>query len=357
MIPITWVTILVSILMFGLLIVAHEFGHFIVARLCGVRVSEFAIGMGPALYKKKGKKTDFSLRAFPVGGFCAMEEDEESEDPEAFNRQSPLKRLLVLSAGSFMNFLVGFVILIILVSQLGIVPTNIFSAYSEGFPDTESVGLVPGDEILKINGNPIYTYSDISLFLGRYSGGAYDFTVRRDGETMTLKDVPLVKRAFVTNGITQMRYGLEFKNESVGFFGILRNAWLNSADYVRLVRISLFDLISGNAGTDQLMGAVGIVDYMSTVTEQAQNTMERIIFFLDFTALIAINLAVMNLLPFPALDGGRILFVLIELIRRKPVDIRHEALVHAIGFAALILLMVYVSYNDIARIISRAVGG
>jgi regulator of sigma E protease len=344
--------------MFGFLIVAHEFGHFISARMCGVRVNEFAIGMGPVIYKKHGKETDFSLRIFPIGGFCAMEgEDSGSEDPRAFNRKSPPKRFLILAAGSIMNFLVGFIILIILASQMGLIATNKLSSINEGVDNAVRSVLQPGDEILKINGNNIYTYNDIPLFLSRYAGEPYDITVKRDGKTMLLKDVPLEKKAFTDNGVTQMRYGLEFKIDKISPLNVISQAWLNSVDYVRLVRISLIDLISGNAAADQIMGAVGIVDYMNTVTRQAKSLLERIAYFLDFAALVAINLAVMNLLPLPALDGGRIIFVLIELIRRKPVDIKYEALVHAIGFAALILLMVYVSYNDVLRIISRAAGG
>ena len=358
MVIITLITILLSILMFEVLIVAHEFGHFIAARLSGVKVNEFAVGMGPAFFKKQRGETLYSLRALPIGGYCAMEGEEDgSQDPRAFNRVSGWRRFCILVAGSAMNFIVGFVILLILVSQLGTIPTNELKAFNKNFENAESTGILPGDKILKINGNNIYVYSDITLFLDRETGKPYEITVDRGGERLVLNTVALARKPYEYEGKTYMLYGLEFARENATVLSVPKNAWLNSADYVRLVRISLFDLITGRAGTDQLMGAVGIVDYMNTVSQQTQDFLERMSFFLNFAALVAINLAVMNLLPLPALDGGRIFFLLIEMVRRKPIDQKYESLVHAIGFVALMALMIYVSYNDIARIVGRIAGG
>lgn len=356
-IAITALNIIIAILLFGLLILVHEFGHFFVARLCGVRVNEFAIGMGPRLLKWGRGETQYSLRAFPIGGFCAMEgEDEQSEDPRAFSSKPCWQRLLILCAGAFMNFLVGLIMLAIISSISKTYATSQIQSFYPGFESSAATlenGLMEGDQILKIDGERVYINNDISLLLGRSDDGVYDITVRRNGERVELKGLPLSVKDYEIDGQTYKLYGLSFQVEENSFLSVLKRTWLTAVDYVRLVRISLADLFTGAAGVDQLMGPVGIVDTMNTATASTADLLSKFLFLMNFGALIAVNLAVMNLLPLPALDGGRVLFTLIEMIFRKPVPAKYEAMVHFAGFVALMALMVFVCYNDIARIVGR----
>ncbi|MDD4715096.1 MAG: site-2 protease family protein [Oscillospiraceae bacterium] len=354
------VYIIAAVLMFGILIAIHELGHFLTAKSLGVRVNEFSIGMGPVLWKKQKKETQYSLRAFPVGGFCAMEgEDELSNDPHSFTSQPIWKRVMILFAGSGMNFLAGFLILLVLFSQAEVYRLPIISGFADGFPLQSQQGLMVGDEILKINGEPVYIYSDVALLFSR-SGSEkdMDLVVLRDGKKMTLNNFPLRQREYTVDGKTQMRYGINFTQAEPTLGGWLHEAWFNAVDFVRLVRMGLTDLISGTAGFKDLSGPIGIVGAISQVGEQSDSAGDaaRNIFY--FAALIAVNLAVMNLLPIPALDGGRIFFLLVSslitLVTRRTIDPKYEGYIHFAGFICMIGLMVVVAFNDIIRIFGSA---
>ncbi len=347
--------IIIAVLLFGFLIAIHEFGHFITAKLFGVRVNEFAIGMGPALFSRQKGETLYALRVFPVGGFCAMEgEDEDSEDPRAFGAQKAWKRLIILAAGAFMNFVAGLALILLLFSGAQAFTTPVLSGFMEGFPLEGEHGLLTGDRIVSINGERIYLYNDVTLFLSRGSGEPYDIVVERAGQRVVLNDLPLELREYTVDGQTVTRYGLYFAIEDATVGAKLRNSWYNAIDFVRLVRISLTDLVTGNAGVKDMTGPVGIVDTITQVGSQSESLRAALENILYFGALIAVNLAVMNLLPLPALDGGRIFFLIINgawmLVFRRRIDPKYESYVHVAGLVALLALMAVVTFNDLARI-------
>ena len=347
--------IIIAILLFGFLIAIHEFGHFITAKAFGVRVNEFAIGMGPALFSRQKGETLYALRVLPVGGYCAMEgEEDDSDDPRSFGKQAVWKKLIILSAGAAMNFLAGLALVLLLFSRAQAFTTPVLAGFMEGFPLEGEQGLLAGDRILSINGERIWLYSDVTLFLGRGSGEPYDLVVERNGEKVVLNDLPLELREYTENGKTLTRYGLYFVVEEATLGAKLKNSWYNALDFVRLVRLSLTDLLTGAAGVKDLTGPVGIVDTITEVGSQSETLAIAVENILYFGALIAVNLAVMNLLPLPALDGGRIFFLLINglwyVLFRRRIDPKYESYVHVAGFVALLALMAVVTFNDLVRI-------
>ena len=347
--------ILFAILLFGFLIAIHEFGHFITAKLCGVRVNEFAIGMGPQILKKKGRETEYSLRLFPVGGFCAMEgEDEASDDPRSFSAAAFWKRCLILVAGSAMNFITGLVILVCIYSGADAYVSPAIDSFMDGNPAYEQGYLQVGDEFLEIDGHLVLVNSDVSLLLSRGNGETADILVRRNGEKLLLEDVPLALREYEMDGDVQLMYGLYFQVKEATLGSNIGLALRSSLNFARMVWFSLQDLISGSAGLQDLSGPVGIVSTMSQVGQASASVWDAILNLLYFGAFIAINLSVMNLLPLPALDGGRLFFQLINgllsvTIRRQIPD-KYESYVHFAGLVLLLLLMLVVGLNDIYKI-------
>lgn len=351
--------ILIAVLLFGVLIAVHEFGHFFTAKLFGVRVNEFAIGMGPALISRQKGETLYALRLFPVGGYCAMEgEDEESEDPRAFSNQRAWKKIIILCAGAAMNFLTGLLLVLVLYSGAkAFVGTTVVS-FAEGFPWQGEEQLMVGDRIVKINGERIYLYNDITMFLNRGYGQPYDLVVERDGQRVELNDLPLEPREYpVENGQTSLRFGLNFGCEEATVWSRLTYSWYNAIDFVRLVRVSLTDLFTGGVGIKDLAGPIGIVDTITQVGEQAQTVSIALENILYIGALIAVNLAVMNLLPLPALDGGRVFFLLVgsvwTLVTRRRINPKYEGYIHLVGLVLLLGLTAVVAFNDISRIFGR----
>ncbi len=348
--------IAIAIIVFGLLVTVHELGHFIAAKSLGVRVNEFAVGMGPVILKKQGKETKYSLRLLPFGGFCAMEgEEEQSDDPGSFINKPIWKKLIILVAGSFMNFLAGFLIIVILFSGSKVFTSTIIAGFEPDFPNTESQYLEKGDRFYSINGERIYLAEDISTFLARGNGQTANLVVIRDGNKVRLDNFPMALREYDMNGRKVMRYGFSIESEKATFGTKLRNSWYNSISFVRLVRIGLSDLFSGKAGVKDLSGPVGIVGMISEVGTSSENRAIAISNIAYIFAFIAINLAVMNLLPLPALDGGRIFFMfitfIIEKISRRKVNPKYEGYIHFAGFVLLIGLMVFVMFNDIVKLV------
>ncbi len=345
--------IVIAILVFGILITVHELGHFLVAKALGVRVNEFAIGMGPAILKKQGKETLFSLRCIPIGGFCAMEgEDEVTEDPRAFTRQKAWKRFLILLAGSAMNFLIGF--LAVLILYMG--SSGFYSTTVSGFVgDYQDAALQAGDTLLSMDGERLYSRSDFITFAQRAKNGKAELTILRDGEKLSIHDWPVAVTTVENDGQSYETYALNFVVEKAYVGSTLKYTWYSTMNFVRLVRLGLQDLISGAVGVRDLNGPVGIVSMIGQVADESASLREAVENVTYFCAFIAVNLSVMNLLPLPALDGGRIFLLavtwVIEKISRKKVNPKYEGYIHAAGFVLLLGLMAYVMLNDILRLI------
>jgi len=351
--------ILVAILIFGLLIATHELGHFATAKLVGVKVNEFSIGMGPALFSREKGETLYSLRLLPVGGYCAMEgEDDDSADPRAFGRAATWKKVAILCAGAAMNFLTGLLLCFLLAAPYVNEIQPVIDGFADGFPLQGEDGLMVGDRIRSIDGERVYLYDNVTLFFSRSNGKTMDLVVERDGKKVVLDDFPLYPREFTDeDGQTRLRYGVDFKIQPITFAGKVRTGWFMAVDFVRLVRLSLGDLLSGAAGFRDLSGPVGIVDVMSDVGSSAATPFAAVYNLTYLAALIAVNLAVMNLLPLPALDGGRIFFLLINgvlyALFRKKIPPEYEGYVHMAGLAALMALMLVVTLSDVGKLFGQ----
>lgn len=352
--------VIVAILVFGILIGTHELGHFLAAKACGVRVNEFSIGMGPKLLGRQGKETFYALRLLPLGGFCAMEgEDDESDDPRAFSRQSAWKRLIILLAGVTMNFLFGLILIFAVFAGASGFRTPTLTDFMDGCPYVGEDGFLPGDTFYRIDGERTYFSSNVSTFLTRAGSRPIDIIVVRDGRKVLLENMRLEQTVVTTdeNGNELRQYGFYFgvKEESLG--AKLKYSWYCALDFVRMIRLSLADLFSGAVGVKDLSGVVGIVSMINDVGQSSATVRDAFDSIAYLAAFIAINLAVMNLLPIPALDGGRILFLIltwiVEHIIRKKIDPKYEGYIHAAGLVLLVGLMLFVMYNDVVRLIVR----
>lgn len=349
--------IIAALLLFGILIAVHELGHFLAAKACGVRVNEFAIGMGPTLWQKQKGGTQYSLRAFPVGGFCAMEgEEEESDDPAALNNQGFWKKLLIFAAGAAMNFLAGLLIIFFLYLPAQGFYQPVLSGFADGCPLQGADGLQVGDRLVSIDGERVYVYSDVSLLLGLNNTGVFDLVVDRGGEKVRLDDFAMERQTYTDqSGNAYSGYGLFFGAAEATFGDKLAYTWNNAVDFVRLVRLSLQMLVNGQAGLKDLSGPVGIVSTMVQVGEQSESTRAAVENIAYIGALVAVNLAVMNLLPLPALDGGRIFFLVVNavamLLFKKKIPAKYENYIHFAGLVLLLALMVVLVFSDVGKLI------
>ena len=352
------VYILAAILVFGVHIAVHELGHFMAAKACGVRVNEFSIGMGPALWKKQKGETQYSLRLFPVGGFCAMEgEEEDSDDPTALNNQGFWAKLLIFAAGAAMNFIAGLLIILVLYADAQAFYVPVVAGFAEGCPLESADGLQEGDRLLRIDGEKVYVYSDISLLMGLNKTGAFDLQIERNGEVITLRDFTMERREYTDqNGKPYTGYGMFFGVKEATWGDRLANSWNGAMDFVRLVRLSLKMLVTGQAGVRDLSGPVGIVSTMTTVGESAATVGDAIADIAYLAALIAVNLAVMNLLPLPALDGGKIFFLVVNAVSmaviKKQIPLKYENYIHFAGLVLLLALMALVTFSDVWKLFS-----
>lgn len=334
------------------MIFVHELGHFLTAKLSGVQVNEFALFMGPAIWKKKRGETTYSLRCIPIGGYCAMEgEDGESDNPRAFGRARVWKRLIILVAGSFMNFLCGFLILLLVLGFTG-----------GGFYTRQITGIVPerpfaetlqtGDELVAINGERVYVGADITMLLDRDTDGCQDITVHRNGEKLKLKNVPIARDYIAEDGTA--RYGFHIGAEEKTFASVLSNAWRNCLDFARLVRLGLQDLFTGRAGLKDMSGPVGIVSEVAKQGTQAESVGAGIVQVLYLFSFIAVNLAVMNLLPIPALDGGRVVCLLVttaaEKILRRKINPKYEGYLNGAFMILLLAFMGLIVFKDVFQL-------
>ncbi len=332
--------------MFGLLIFIHEGGHFLAARLCKITVNEFAIGMGPKLISRTSKKSGikYSLRALPIGGYVSMNgENDESDDPNAFCNKSVPKRLLVVIAGAFMNLLLGFIIMTVIVfSQNTLLSTRIGS-FDEGSLSQEK--LMVEDVVIKVDGVRVHTGNELVYEIMNSGDEPVDLVVLRDGEKVTVKDVLFINETDmgVVFGVCDFNV-YEEKHNALNY---IKHAFFRSCSMVKMIYDSLYNLITGKYGIETVSGPIGVTE---AVGSAAKSGFSNLLFFL---AYISINLGVFNLLPFPALDGGRLVFLVVEAVRGKPVNRKIEGYVNFIGIMILFTIMAFVSFKDVIKLFFR----
>ena len=359
-------SILFAILLFSFLIFVHELGHFLAAKAFGVQVNEFSMFMGPVLWKKQKGETLYSIRLIPIGGFCAMEgEDGDSDSPRSFTSAAWWKRVIILVAGAAVNFVAGLALFAVVYAPAKnfIVPVleHVETGSLIGAFETE-VGFKAGDRVLEVDGERIYTYSDFSTVLQLNNDkennprNLHDIVLLRDGQRVVLEDFPMQKSSFRNeDGSSELRYGITFGSVKNTLPELMKHVWNNAMSNVQLVRLSLKMLLTGKAGLKDVSGPVGIVQIMSETAAQSSSTFYALMNMLNIGGLIAVNLAVMNLLPIPALDGGRIVGVLlttaVEAVTRKKLNPKYEGYIHAAGMIALLALMGLILFKDIFVIV------
>lgn len=336
-----------ALLMFGILVMLHELGHYLAARVTGVPVEEFAIGFGPKLFSRKGRKNGvvFSLRALPLGGFCRFAGEIESpeDDPRAFYNQKIWKRALITVGGPIFNLLVAVLALFILYAAIGLwASTPVIGGLLDGLPAKEA-GFEIGDRIVSINGKDVLTSADSSDFITEAGDSEIAFVLERDGENL---EVALTPQWSETDG--RLMVGIEYQLVPYRFpvLDSLKYAAEATAEMSGMIVEILRDLIFKGEGMNELSGPIGTVTVIKEETQAG-----GIRSYLQLAALISVNLGVFNLLPIPGLDGSRLLFLLIEKIRGKRIPPEKESIVILIGFALLMALMVVVMYQDIVRLL------
>ena len=358
---------LIAIIVFGLLILVHELGHFIVAKLSGIRVLQFTIGFGPAILKKEIGGTVYALRLLPLGG-AVMMQGEGDEDNEAllvgqtsaeagaeqaqggsFAEAGWLRRFLVCVAGPLMNFITGVLIVFLLMLPYNTHSEPVISGFLDGFPyaaaDNGGVGFEVGDRIVRVDDFHIYTLSDFNLAMSYGQNNQYDITLKRDGKTVRLQDFEM-KATVLDEDSGQYLYGFLLGQEEMGLLGKLSYAVRSAMTYLQSAVLGLKVMLTGRVSTSDMMGTVGIAGQMGALAKQSMNAMW------SFVAYISINLAFVNLLPIPGLDGGKLLFLLIELVRGKKLDPKYEGVASMVGLGLMLLLFLFVTYHDILRLVS-----
>ncbi len=415
------IPIIIAILFFGVIITIHEFGHFIFAKLFGVKVNEFAIGMGPTILKKQGKETKYALRLLPIGGFVSMEgEEEESEDSRAFCNQKTWKRMIIIAAGATFNIILGIIVCFFLVGSEDLVGTNQILQFYETAVSNQEGGLKEGDKIIKIDGKRVFSDYDISFLMQRNGSGTYSFTIEREGEKLELPEVHFARRTGgnfsysedctisslsskikgfglkdgdkilrvngedVTNGealiaaigsdedytydftVERQSEVLEFNDvqmavvtvfdfvilgEEKSLLNVTENAFGYALSMGRMVYLSLFDLLRGQYGMNDIAGPIGTISVITDIAEESIATFNWSQMFM-IMAMITINIGLFNLLPVPALDGGHLFFMVFELIFRKKIPQKYESYIHAAGLVILLGFMAIISASDIWKLIS-----
>ena len=338
-------SIIVALLIFGLLIFIHELGHFLLAKRGGIGVTSFSLGMGPAILKKQIGETEYCLRILPFGGSCAMVgEDTESDAENAFNKKGVWTRISVVAAGPIFNFILAFVGAVIMVTCIG-ADKPIITEMMDGYPAYEA-GVRAGDEIISMNGRNIGVYRDVSMYIQLHQGESVDLVYKRDGERFETTIVPKMSEdGYYLMGISGGSYTkCDNPIEVVKYAGAEVNYWIH------MVFDSLKMMVSGQVGREDVGGPVRIVSMMGDVYEESAAISGFAVFInmLNMVIFLSANLGVMNLLPIPALDGGRLFIMLIEAVTRKRVPEKVEGYIHMTGFVLLMGLMVLILFNDIS---------
>ena len=349
-------SIIAAVFVFGFLILAHEAGHYFIARRCGVTIEEFSVGMGPKLFSRTMKKHDtvFSIRALPIGGYVAMVGENGDEDlPGALSAKPAWQRLLVFAAGATVNLIIGFLIVILIVclsaSQENLA-SNIIADFQEDATSNAEGGLLPGDEVIKVGGVSVHSGEELTYEITNQGSEPIDLTVVRNGETLVLTGVRFP--TFEESGVVFGDYDFYvLAEQNPGIFRILQISFYRSCSLVKMVWDSVIGLITGRFGMQAISGPVGITAAVAETIEKSNWTPMQILHYvLYITAVISINLGVFNLIPFPALDGGRLLFLLIEMIIGKKVNPDIEAKIHLVGIMLLMMLMLFVVSKDIVSL-------
>ncbi len=332
-----FITIISAIIIFGMLVILHELGHLAAAKSVGIRVNQFALGMGPVIFRSKKGETEYSIRILPLGGFVKLEgEDEDSFDERSFNSKSIPARMMVLAAGSIMNLIFAILIIILLFFMNGF-PTNEIGSVVEGNP-AQLAGLLPGDRIVGIQGKEVERWDDIVNTITESTGDEISITVKREGSTRSfvssiMKDetgrrvigiVPAIEKSFSRSILEGTKYSFMMVGIMLDF---------------------LAGIFKGQASTSDVVGPVGIFHLVGEAARMG------VVYVMNFTAMISMNLAVINLLPFPALDGGRLLLLFVQGVSGKKLDPEKEGFIHFIGFVILIGLMILVTFRDVNRFI------
>lgn len=332
----TVITIVVSLLIFGVLIVSHEFGHFIAAKKCGVEVLEFSAGMGPLLAKKEKNGTQYSLRALPIGGFCMMKgEDEEDTEEGSLNAASPLKRIIIYASGALMNFLVAILIFFTIFCINGTHATTVISSVNENSP-AMIAGIEQGDKILQINGNDIKEWDDITSYIRQGNGETINISVKKnDGAILTYSVTPEYSE-------TESAYLIGITPKAkVNIFTALYKSVYMLGYYIVLIVDVFAGLFRGSIGLEAFSGPIGATVVIGQYIPQG------IVYVLSIAASISVSLGFFNLLPIPALDGSRIAFTIIEMIKGSPVNRETEGKIHTVGMILLMAFALFVAYRDV----------
>lgn len=343
---------LITVIVFGVLIFVHELGHFIAARIFGVRVNEFAIGMGPKLFSYKGKKsgTLYSLRLLPIGGYNSIEgEDGDSDSEDSFCTKPVWQRMIIIVSGALMNILLGFIIMTVIVLATKNYASNVIDVFvkSEGMTEypTEYGGLKSGDKILKINGDRVHIADEVSYAIFNEGGSPVNITVIRGGKKQIIENVqfPTAESGGVVYGMRNFYFKVEPKN----FVNTVKHTFYGSINSMVQIFDSLKGIVSGKYGFKDVSGPIGVGEAIGEATKIGITPL------LTLTVLLAMNLGIFNLLPIPALDGGRLVFLIIEAIRRKPLPKDVEATVNGVGMLVLLGIVAIVAFKDVFMIFGR----
>ncbi len=344
-------TVILFVLIFGVVVLSHEFGHFLLAKLNGIHVVEFSVGMGPTLCSFQRKETKYAIKLLPIGGACMFEGEDGLETENGGGEGSFLKanvwaRIATVVAGPVFNFILAIIVAIIVVS-MSPTDTTILSGTGEGSPAQEA-GLMEGDEIVSIDGEKTYVFRDIYLLTLLNKGKPMEVVYERDGERQTVEIEPYYSEAAekyvigISGGIYEQAEGLD----------VFRDAWYEIRYSIKATYKSLGMILTGQFNREDVAGPVGIANVVGETYETAKEygVKSVVLSMLNIVLLLSVNLGILNLLPVPALDGGRLVFLIIEVIRRKPVPPEKEGIVHFVGLVFFMVLMVVVLFNDLVNI-------
>lgn len=360
----TLITVVVTVLMLGFLVVIHEGGHYIAARLCGVGIMEFSVGFGPVIFKKKGKYNDFTLRALPIGGYVSMIGEDDTDVPEehrgkpSINEKKVWQKILIVLAGPFTNIVVGMLLMAVLVVSSSVIGSTTVGNFIDDAIESEQTGmdisqsqnygLQEDDEIIKINGKRIFVYYDLAYFISTMGNEPVDLTVVRDGEQVLLEDVefPVTEQ----NGVEYGNMDFQVYRKEKTFANVCYEAFWQPVSTVRTTVRSLVDTFSGRYGISGVSGVVGVGEVMSDVISSEESFRDIALNLLNITVVISMSLGIFNLIPLPALDGGRFVIYTIEGIRGKPLNPKAISVAISVSMGLLLLLMILITFKDIINL-------